>query len=355
MDETGETPGGAEGLPAREVRATVLVLAPPPADGLAVRGARAGIGAVGLLVQGLDRATGGSGRVPAPVDVALGAAASAADAAVVVAGVAASVAGRVTGPVTSWLARPAPLPSSWWPQRALDSWRVRGQELRRSQAADLEVALRRAGDPAVAWVLDRVDVGGLVARHVDLETVVVTALDDLDLTEVVLTRVDLRAVVDGALDRLDLTEVVLGRVDLQRVVVAVLDRLDLTDLVLTRVDLERVVTAVLDGMDLTQLVQSRVDIDALAATIDLDAIIDRLDLIGLADYIIDEIDLPAIIQQSTGSVASEAVRGVRMQTIDADRKASSVVDRLLLRRKGRRTDAPGDPESLQRGPEEGDS
>ena len=44
---------------------------------------------------------------------------------------------------------------------------------------------------------------------------------------------------------------------------------------------------------------------------------------------------------------TEAVRGVRMQSIDADERINRIVDRILLRRKGRRTDAPGEPESLE--------
>ena len=97
---------------------------------------------------------------------------------------------------------------------------------------------------------------------------------------------------------------------------------DLTEIVLTQVDLDRVVEAVLD----------RIDLDAVAR--------DRMDLIGLADYIIDGIDLPGIIRGSTGSVASETVRTVRMKSIDADEAVQRVVDRVLLWRKGRAVDAP---------------
>ena len=45
-------------------------------------------------------------------------------------------------------------------------------------------------------------------------------------------------------------------------------------------------------MDLNALVRERVDIDALAADIDIDAIINRIDLITLADKVIDGVDLP---------------------------------------------------------------
>jgi hypothetical protein len=89
-----------------------------------------------------------------------------------------------------------------------------------------------------------------------------------------------------------------------------------------------VVDAVLDQIDLTELVVRRVDLDRVAA---------RLDLIGLAEYIVDGIDLPRIIRESTGSVASEGIRGIRMQSIEADQAVARFVDRLLLRREPRRS------------------
>jgi uncharacterized protein YjbI with pentapeptide repeats len=137
------------------------------------------------------------------------------------------------------------------------------------------------------------------------------------------------------LRRIRLTDVVLDHVDLDAVVVgvdveAVLDRVDLTAVVLQRVDLETLVTAVLDRVDLTAVVLQRVDLDAL-----VNAVIARVDLIGLAEEVIDGVDLPEIIRESTGSMASDAVRGARMQGIAADEAVGRAVDRLLLRRKNR--------------------
>jgi hypothetical protein len=141
--------------------------------------------------------------------------------------------------------------------------------------------------------------------------------------------------VDQALGRLSLTAVVLEHVDLDAVVAgvdvdAVVDRVDLTAVVLQRVDLEALVTAVLDRVDLTAVVLQRVDLDALVP-----AVIARVDLIGLAEEVIDGVDLPEIIRESTGSMASDAVRGARMQGIAADEAVGRAVDRLLLRRKSR--------------------
>ncbi|MGH8869145.1 MAG: hypothetical protein ACRDYU_14280, partial [Actinomycetes bacterium] len=98
--------------------------------------------------------------------------------------------------------------------------------------------------------------------------------------------------------------------------------------------LEAVVPAVVDA------VVARVDIDAIAARVDVDAIIARVDLVRLAQEVVEDLDLPAIVRESTGSMASESVRGVRLQSIDADERVNRIVDRVLLRRGPRRTVAP---------------
>jgi hypothetical protein len=97
------------------------------------------------------------------------------------------------------------------------------------------------------------------------------------------------------------------------------------------------VDAVLDQLDLTDLVVQRVDLDEVVQHLDLDAVVARVDLISLAEYIVDGVDLQKIIHDSTGSVASDGVRGVRMQSIEADEALAKFIDRLLLRRRPRRT------------------
>ena len=238
---------------------------------------------------------------------------------------------------------------------------ARGQAQRAAVRTVAESWLGYVVPRLVAAVLDRLDLTELVIRRVDLDRVaqqldVEAVLDRLDLTELVLTRVDLDRVaqdldVEAVLDRLDLTGLVITRVDLDRVaqqldVEAVLDRLDLTQLVLTRVDLDRVaraldIEAVLDRLDLTELVMSRVDLDRIASALDIEAIAyrldlnalaERLDLIGLAEQVVVGIDLPQLIRDSTGSVASEGIAGVRMQSVEADQALAHFVDRVLRRR-----------------------
>jgi hypothetical protein len=152
-----------------------------------------------------------------------------------------------------------------------------------------------------------------------------------------------------ALAQLGGQERVAARRDLDRAVTAlvpviverVLERMSLTELVKQHVDVDAIVA----GVDLDAVV-ARLDLDAIAGRLDIDAIISRIDLVGLADEVIEGIDLPEIIRESTGTVASEVVRGVRMQSIDADEAVARVVDRLFFRRRRRATDAPGEPLSL---------
>jgi hypothetical protein len=131
---------------------------------------------------------------------------------------------------------------------------------------------------------------------------------------------------DGLVAKVDVTEVI-DRVDID----AVVRQVDV-DAIVQRVDLDAVVRRV----DVDAIVQ-RIDLDAIADRIDLDRIIARLDLVGLAEEVINEIDLPEIIRDSTGSVASHVVRDARRQSINADQAVSGLVDRLLRRRGERST------------------
>ncbi|MDG5481300.1 hypothetical protein [Mycolicibacterium gadium] len=91
------------------------------------------------------------------------------------------------------------------------------------------------------------------------------------------------------------------------------------------------VDVVLDEMDLNALVRERVDIDALAADLDIDAVINRIDLITLADRVIDGVDLPAIIRESTNSMTAEVMTDVRTQGERADDAVAGIVNRMLGR------------------------
>ena len=93
----------------------------------------------------------------------------------------------------------------------------------------------------------------------------------------------------------------------------------------------RLVNVVLDEMDLNALVRERLDIDALAADLDIEAAINRVDLIALADRVIEGVDLPAIIRESTNSMTAEVMTDVRTHGERADDVVSGIVDRMLGR------------------------
>jgi len=104
-----------------------------------------------------------------------------------------------------------------------------------------------------------------------------------------------------------------------------------------------IVNAVLDRVDVTQVVLDRVDIDRIVARADLEQVIDRIPLVQLADYVIDEIDLPSLIRESTGGLATDALDVLRMQSVDVDRTISRLMDAILLRRGDRGRPGPGEP------------
>ena len=218
---------------------------------------------------------------PRPVDVAVGVSVAVASAATVVA----RRTRPLVDPVLGVALRPPGLPDRLQPGHWLSFLGSRGAAHRTEATQDLSRLTERLVPLLAAEVLRRVDVATLLAEQVDLDRVVAA--------------VDL----DAAAERLDL---------------------------------DRIVTR----LDLTGIVLERVDLDAL-----VEAVISRIDLVGLAEGVIDEIDLPGLIRESTGSMASETVRGARMQGIAADEAVGRAVDRLL-RRRGR----PARPQAPPRTP-----
>ena len=94
------------------------------------------------------------------------------------------------------------------------------------------------------------------------------------------------------------------------------------------------VETVVSRLDLTNLVIRHVDIDGVVATVDLDAAVNQVDLVAVIEQVLADIDLPAIIRDSSGSIASETVRGARMTGITVDDAISQAIQRRLFRRRG---------------------
>lgn len=248
--------------------------------------------------------------VEGPLDVAVGAAVTVARPVV---GVTAAV-GRSLAPVVSsvWtlVSRPPLVPEQLTVGHALDRFAERGRAVRFAAGEDVTVISDDALDVLVPEILTRV-------------------LDRIDLTTLVLQRVDLERVVVEVLDRLDLTAVVLERVDLHAVVTRAIDELDLTQVVLENVDLGTVVNSAVESIDLNTLIRTQVDVA------------------GLAEEVIDEVDLPDIIRDSTSGVATVVIDGARMSAVSGDELINRWIDRVLLRRRARHTDAPGEPLSME--------
>jgi hypothetical protein len=150
-------------------------------------------------------------------------------------------------------------------------------------------------------------------------------------TAVALTEATIRATIGSVLDR-----IVPALAD------AIVSRMDLTDIVLSNVDLRPIVIKALDEIDLTEIVVDRVDVNRIVEQADIDSVIDRVPMLQIADYIIEEIDLPQIIRESTGGVALDAFTTTRVSAIRTDEILSKVVDAVLLRRRQRDLDAPAE-------------
>jgi hypothetical protein len=206
------------------------------------------------------------------------------------------------------------------PDRLITGLALRGAHVRGELERRTSVVFGQVVRQAVEAVLSVVSLTDLVRRHVDLDALareidVRAVVDRVDI-DALAAQLDLDAVtarvdVNGVAARLDPDPVVL-RVDVD----AVASRIDL-DALIARVDPDSVA--------------KRLDVDAVVARVDLDAIVARLDLPRIALEVIAAIDLPEIVRESTGSAASEVVRGIRAESVQADDAVARIVDRLLHR------------------------
>jgi hypothetical protein len=226
-------------------------------------------------------------------------------------------AGAVGRPLLRVALRPPMLAPPYRPETWLRSLARQGGRRREEALRSLSGALDALVPLVAQEVLSRVDLTETVRRYVDLDKVVA----DVDL--------------DAAVARVDI-DAIARQLDVN----AVIERLDLNRIVRERVDLDGLVAAV--------------DLDAAAARIDIDAVLARIDLVGIAEDVIDQLDLPEIIRDSTGSMASDTLREVRMQGISGDEAVTRAIDRLRLRRSRRPTPnavAGPSPDGLPRQPD----
>jgi hypothetical protein len=263
---------------------------------------------------------------------------------------------RVAGPGARLVLEPPLIPWGRRPARLVEALAVRGRTERGAAGRAVDHAVAALIPAVVGHLAGLVPLTELIQQSVDLDLLVA----DVDL-DAVATRIDLDAVaaridVDAILDRVDLNNIAKERLDINALVRTVdidsiIDRLDLdalaaridVDAILDRVDLNNVakerldIDALVRTVDIDSIID-RLDIDALVRTVDVDSIIDRLDLVALANEVIAAIDLPGIIRQSSGSLASETVRNVRTQSIEADRAVERAIDRFRRHRRVRSDD-----------------
>ena len=117
-------------------------------------------------------------------------------------------------------------------------------------------------------------------------------------------------VTGAALDQIDLTSLV-QRVDLNSIISdidvdAIVNSIDI-DAIIAKVDINEIVSRV----DLNA-VAAGIDVDAIIERVDMNAIIDRVDVSGIAQQVIEDIDLPGIVRESSGAMASETVQETRL-------------------------------------------
>jgi hypothetical protein len=93
----------------------------------------------------------------------------------------------------------------------------------------------------------------------------------------------------------------------------------------------RLLDRVFGAVDVTTLVLKNVDIDRIIEKVDVSAMA-RSDVVGVARYVIDELDLPEVIRQSSGTLAADTIEGLRIQGMNADSSLSRLIDRMLGRR-----------------------
>ncbi len=176
-------------------------------------------------------------------------------------------------------------------------------------AATADAALRLTIRVVVDAALRELDLNQIVREHVDIDGL--AAGIDLDA---IVNRLDINAIAAG----IDLDQIV-DRLDIQRVI----DRVDI-DEVASRIDLNQIIGRI----DLNHIA-TRIDVDPIIQRTNIDAVIARVDVLTIAAEIIDGIDLPRIIRQSTGALSSDAVKGIRSQSRTADDAMAAFVGRLF--------------------------
>lgn len=222
-----------------------------------------------------------------------------------------AVAERGLARVSGLLAR-APVVGA--PVRATETylaeWSDRGESEQARNRALLGEFVRRLAPELATAVVQQLDVATLV--------------DQLPI-DTIMAKVD----IDALLDHVDI-DAIISRVD----IAALLTRVDV-DAIVQRVD----IAAILERVDVQAIIE-QVDIDGIVARVDLDGLMQRIDIGPLAAGVLDEVDIGAIVRESTGSITGGVVDGGRVTAMRLDDFLARASDKVLLRRRSRELDGP---------------
>ena len=116
---------------------------------------------------------------------------------------------------------------------------------------------------------------------------------------------------------------------------AIVDSIDM-DAIIDQVDVDRMIGRV----DVDRII-SRVSIDDIMKRVDIDAIMNQIDIGPLAAEVITEVDIGAIVRESTSSIGSGALDSLRVTAMTVDVAVAWVVDKVLFRKRPRATEVPG--------------
>ena len=89
---------------------------------------------------------------------------------------------------------------------------------------------------------------------------------------------------------------------------------------------------IIDRVDVEKIID-RVNVDAIVGRVDVQAIMGKVDIAPMANEIIAEVDIGAIVRESTGSITGDAVDSGRVSAMRLDDFGDRIVDRILFRRK----------------------
>jgi hypothetical protein len=93
-----------------------------------------------------------------------------------------------------------------------------------------------------------------------------------------------------------------------------------------------VVEAVLRRVDLTPFVLDHVSVARIIQAVDVKAVLAEIDVSGVADQVVRDLDLPMMIRTSSEALGTDAVVGLRLQSASADDVVDRLVGRLVRRR-----------------------